>query len=305
MITEICLSGAMHRGITEIGALRAIEELNIINLKKAVGTSIGSIILFLYIIGYTSIELIDIILNTDISLFGDITIKNPKSLLEGKEIKNWIIKLANIKCNTLSSITTVQFYDLYKIHFISAVVSLEDGLEYMDHISHPDILIIDQLIATISLPFIFPPCIINSKTYLDGGLLDNFPVHLLNKGSQSIGIEIKKTQTHNEQSNNRQSNVQSNGGQSDIINLNIVQYAKKIINTISKNKSYSCDYEPYTVTIYQEYDSDFINFYMNRDDIINYYKFGYNNTINSNAYRELVFDIHKKKFNYVLEYIIL
>src|SRR6478609_12156940 len=94
IITELCVSGAMHRGIVEIGALRALEELGILNVKKVSGTSIGAVVLFMHIIGYTCSEIMDVVLDTDISLFGDFAPSElNRSVFKGSIIRNWLISI--------------------------------------------------------------------------------------------------------------------------------------------------------------------------------------------------------------------
>jgi predicted acylesterase/phospholipase RssA len=83
-----------------------------------------------------------------------------------------------------------------KIHFQIIAVSLEEGLEIFDYIKTPNIAVIDALIASMNFPFIFPPYkfqftqddYYNKKTFIDGGLLDNFPMHLLSR--DAVGLKV-------------------------------------------------------------------------------------------------------------------
>jgi predicted acylesterase/phospholipase RssA len=60
--TTVVLSGGGIKGIAHIGALKALEEKQILkNIKVFAGTSIGGMIAALYIIGYTPDEMYNFI----------------------------------------------------------------------------------------------------------------------------------------------------------------------------------------------------------------------------------------------------
>ena len=64
MYYNLVLSGGALRAIALLGAIKYLEELNILkNIKQYVGTSAGSIISFLIIIGYSSNEIINMFSN--------------------------------------------------------------------------------------------------------------------------------------------------------------------------------------------------------------------------------------------------
>lgn len=295
MITEICMSGAMHRGIVEIGALRAFEELGILDIKKAVGTSIGTIVLFMFIIGYSCLDIFEAVFESDVALFGDFDTEDisiyQKSVFKGLEIKNWIIEMASKKIKNFETVTTLQLYNETGVHLIATTVCLETGLEYIDYINFPEVLVIDQLMATISLPYIFRPCIINLKTFLDGGLIENFPVHLIEDNIWSLGIEIKKEE------------------QWSLDTENIIQYTKRIVKAIAKDaESVPIINNPFQersiVTINcKESEKMIINFHMSKDDKFNYYKLGLERTKNSEAYKKITRMLHERKFKEVVDYI--
>ena len=59
-IDTICFSGGGTKGLVFVGAIKALVEKNVIDLSKInkyIGTSAGSIIALLLLIGYTPAEL--------------------------------------------------------------------------------------------------------------------------------------------------------------------------------------------------------------------------------------------------------
>lgn len=186
MIEELCIAGGQHKGIAYIGVLKRIEHL--LQLKKLVGNSIGAFIGCLIIIGYTSDELLDIVLDVNLNTFTDININNEElSLVKGEEFRNWVKLTIEKKINPFISLKDL--YEKTKIHFIISQVSLKRGPFYMDYENSPDISLYDAMIATMSIPFLFPPHKINDEHFVDGGIIDNFPIHLLSE--QGLGIKIK------------------------------------------------------------------------------------------------------------------
>ena len=69
-----CLfGGGAIRGVSYIGAIRAMEELGI-NPNRLAGSSVGSIIASFLAVGYSAEELKDIFIKVNFELFKDISI---------------------------------------------------------------------------------------------------------------------------------------------------------------------------------------------------------------------------------------
>lgn len=78
--------------------------------------------------------------------------------------------------------TLKEFETVTKKTFICTTYNLtDDKREYISSKSHPNLLITDAIKMTCAVPFLFGPCLINNKYYLDGGLFDNFPLNYMIK----------------------------------------------------------------------------------------------------------------------------
>ncbi len=274
---ELCLSGASHRGIYELGSLKALEEAGILrNVKKAVGTSIGAIILCLYIIGYTVDDIFDEIYKTDTQLFAKLSLAN--SIFEMQFLKDWILSFIKKRCLTIETITTLEFYNKYNVIFITPAISLEKGLEYISHITEPNMKIIDQLISTISIPFVFSPNIVGEKTYIDGGLLDNYSIGMLDTNSECIGIIVRCKQIPY------------------VHTGNIVSFIKRVLALIEHTPVIN----EHTIVLSIE-DSDIIDFNLSIDDKVNMFRIGYNLTIESSIYNKFLLKRHSEKYQNTLD----
>ena len=60
--TKLVLSGGGIKGIAHVGALYALDKLDILNnITEFAGTSVGSLVLALYVIGYKPVEMYEFI----------------------------------------------------------------------------------------------------------------------------------------------------------------------------------------------------------------------------------------------------
>lgn len=186
VIEELCLAGACHRGISYIGAVTRLEELGLLKrdkLKKVVGVSIGSFLAFCYICNYGMAQLFVDVVNEDISKFNDICITE-NSVLAGKVFRDWVLRCVSKMVDP--NITMAEFYAKYKVDFTIVATCLQDGVHYISHKKYPNFKVYDALIASMNVPFVFPPYEIDGKSYIDGGMIDNFPMHLL--GVDAVGL---------------------------------------------------------------------------------------------------------------------
>lgn len=211
IVEELCVAGACHRGISYIGAFKKLEQLGILkasNLKRVIGVSIGSFIIFCYILGYPMDDILEYVLDTEIHLFKDIELCE-NSFLKGAVFRAWIhscvVKVMNNfekdKEDTRHGsdfkhgpdITMIQLYEKTHIDFTIVTTCLESGVVYINYKTRPNMKVYDALICSMNVPIVFPPYEVNGLTYIDGGLLENFPIHLLGYGA--LGIKSSRTLT--------------------------------------------------------------------------------------------------------------
>ena len=114
----------------------------------------------------------------------DILIKSFNPLFKAKDLD-------------ISTITLKDFYVKTNktVHIFST--NITDG-EIVDfsHITHPDWLLIDALHASMCIPTVIEPVIKDNKCYIDGGVVNNFPINFaLNtfKNNQIFGIKTEAT----------------------------------------------------------------------------------------------------------------
>lgn len=201
-IENLVLSGGGIKGYTYIGVMKALEEKNI-KLKKIVGSSIGSFFSLLIVLKYSSIELISIVSKMNVT-FEDMLSSNIDNIDidvmlsnliysygidNGDKVHNIIkIFIKNKIKNT--EITFKELYDYNNIEITIVITNLSKNItEYCNYINTPDMKIHLAIRASISLPLIFNPVIIDNSYYIDGGVTNNLAIDYIGEKN------IKKTLT--------------------------------------------------------------------------------------------------------------
>ena len=184
----IVFSGGGIRGLTYIGCLKALEEYNILKEVSIIsGSSVGAVFALLIILGYTAQQLESLILELDLEKFKDITGESVLSFTinYGIDTGNKLMRLISIlikKKTENSDITLLELYEMTKIKFIITGTCVNThSTEYFSYESNPDMRVIDAIRITISIPLIYNAFHYNEMIYVDGGVLDNYPIHLFNE----------------------------------------------------------------------------------------------------------------------------
>lgn len=176
----LVLSGGSTRGIVQLGMLYALhEQKKLSNIQLYVGTSIGSIINLLLLVGYTPLEIFTFVCTTQLSL--DTQSINVLTLLTEfglfsldpffEHIENKIID----KLDYVPSLK--ELYENYGKHFVSVTYNLSKRkLMYISHETHPDLCCIDALKMSANIPLIFHKYIYDGDSYIDGGFFDQFAI---------------------------------------------------------------------------------------------------------------------------------
>ena len=101
-------------------------------------------------------------------------------------------------------------------------------IDFFDYIISPDCKIIDALIMSISIPLLFNPIKYNNQYYVDGGLIDNYPItYFENERKETLGILV---------SSNTINRFDINNIEDYLVGLCMASYSKLIKNTINNFK---------------------------------------------------------------------
>lgn len=175
----IALGGGGARGLSHIGVLKVLEKEGI-KIDYVVGVSIGAFIGAYYALG---LDLEDIekeaVSFTKMKAIRELLdLSNPKiSILKGKKIFKFINKL----------IGEASFSDT-KIPLRIITTDLANGKEVI--LSKGNIA--KAVLASLSIPAIFPPVKIGNRYLIDGGVSNLTPVDTVNKAGIDIilGVDL-------------------------------------------------------------------------------------------------------------------
>lgn len=197
----LALSGGGMRGIAHAGVLKALEE-NDIKVDIFAGTSSGSLVAILSVIGFDSTEILELFKKYAYSLVGDdsevIILDN---LLFNKKLKFDGLRSGKPIEDLYNKICLEKGYSYMKdlkipIGVVSTDATLEkecvfssvipEDSEYINNIE-----IGKAVRASSSFSVVFDPCIYEEKVLLDGGILNNVPVDVARKLGADKVIAIK------------------------------------------------------------------------------------------------------------------
>lgn len=165
----IVLSGGGIRGIAHLGVLKAFADAGV-KFCKISGTSAGSIVGALFAQGIDPEVILHAFLKTKLSRFirpsigaaGLLSLENTKNLF-----LEYIPHNSFEGLQTPLSITATNFSRGTLVYFSSGKL-------------------IPAIQASSAIPGVFKPVIIDSEMFVDGGVLDNFPVEPLRKDCNFI-----------------------------------------------------------------------------------------------------------------------
>tara|TARA_B100000674_G_scaffold189467_1_gene154199 strand:+ start:978 stop:1853 length:876 start_codon:yes stop_codon:yes gene_type:complete len=206
VIKHLVFSGGGPIGLISYGAAKQLNKKKfweIENIKTIYGASVGAYMGTLISLGYEWDWIDDYFIKRPWSKIIDIEIitlleaYNKKGLLGEKFINDIILPLLEAK-GLSKEVTFKELYEFNKIEI--HIYSTEINGEHMknidiSYITHPNMKVITGLCMSMAFPFIFSPVIDSDNCYIDGGVLNNFPLNdCLEKNRNSdeiLGFDIR------------------------------------------------------------------------------------------------------------------
>ena len=182
--------GGAIRGISYIGAIKALEELNI-NSKTIAGSSVGAIFAVLYAIGYTSEEIKNMFLKINFDLFRDIHFGFGKSfaISKGEVFLEWVRDMIEKKFYgenyRKGENPTVKFKDLDKNLIIITTDLTNFTCKEFSKFETPDFEVATAVRISSTMPGLMTPVIYEGVELVDGDLQKSQPLWKLSKHLQT------------------------------------------------------------------------------------------------------------------------
>jgi predicted acylesterase/phospholipase RssA len=210
-IKHLVIAGGGDYGFAFYSALSESHRdgfWNIHNIKTMYGTSIGSLIVVCLALAKTiSFDMYDdFMLNRPWHKVFDFHLRKILQLVKEKGVFNK--KLVEVGMSPVFNavdipmdITMADYYRHTNIE-IHLMVSNMTTLELMDvsYKTCPDWKVLDAIYASMGLPVLFEPYVVDGNVYADGGFINNFPVNIcIDNGAipdEILGVVREPTQKH-------------------------------------------------------------------------------------------------------------
>ena len=286
MLKNIIFPGGGLKGWAYIGAIRALTELvEYSKIEQVIGTSIGSLFGLCYVLQIEWSYLLDFIINLDFKEMIDIDIDSilvTQSLLEGKKYQQLLREVISTKVDP--EITFLELKSISKILFtINAYNITKRKEDYFNYLLTPDVKVIDAVMASCTLPLIFPAYNINNNYYYDSFLINNCPYNIIEpletmvfeislipdffSGTLTTGNTLGPTGNTLGPTGNT---LGPTGNNNSLYNL-----MQSLLASVQVNKDTNLGNYIITEIIQEKYNNDMANINQNKDDIFNIYMYGY------------------------------
>lgn len=187
MITSLVLSGGGTKGIAYLGVLKRMSELKddkdiTIDVKRVVCVSIGCLFGLVLLLNYEYEEIEEEILQKDFKSLQELKVSNfvaHYGIDSGRNIIGWIETLI-IKKGLSKDVTFVELFNhTGKQYQVLATNINKHKITIFDHITTPNVMVTNAIRMSISIPFVFASTMYKGDVHVDGGLINNFPMYLI------------------------------------------------------------------------------------------------------------------------------
>jgi predicted acylesterase/phospholipase RssA len=194
----LVISGGGIKGLSALGALKCLFDYDIIDKPEIyAGTSIGACGCFLLNIGYDPKDIYDVY--EEINYVELIKYIEPDNLLLdpcfGLSTPERVLQMIYTfmkKKKINKNITFSQLFELTKSKLIITGTCLNNMTTYyFSKDTYPNMQVLKAIRISISIPFIFRPYTFEKKIWVDGSVMNNFPIDLFNdRLDEVIGIYL-------------------------------------------------------------------------------------------------------------------
>lgn len=194
-IKTLVFSGGSVKGFAHIGALCKLWDDGLLSeIEECIGTSAGAIVACFHAAGFSPYDVWDFIMNIDVSrlVSPNFILLLSSCGLESGDIMYNVMEDTLSKRTNIKNVTFKQLYDITKVK-LTITGSCLDTKEvvYFNHETYPDMPVSYAVRISISIPCFFTPFVWEGKKYIDGAVLDNFPIKITeDKIDDTVGILI-------------------------------------------------------------------------------------------------------------------
>uniref|UniRef100_A0A6C0LY11 PNPLA domain-containing protein n=1 Tax=viral metagenome TaxID=1070528 RepID=A0A6C0LY11_9ZZZZ len=199
MFDTLVISGGGIKGFSTLGAVQFFHGQGMLDsITTYCGCSIGSVLCLLLNCGYTPLEVLARLSTIDLmhlmkTASGMFNVLKTFGFINIDDFATQIEILVRKRFDRVP--TLEELYRLTNKKIIIAVTNATLGkAEYLDYENSPGLSCIEAIKMSCNLPLVFQRVTYNGALYVDGGLLDNFPIlYVDKKGEWNSILGIKTT----------------------------------------------------------------------------------------------------------------
>lgn len=203
--STLVLSGGGIKGLAYVGAFIELENRNFLkNIKNILSVSSGALFGLLLIIGYTSKEMLDLVSELDFTLIQNIDPDGAFDFLinygidNGDNLEKFIKSLLRNKGYS-ENITFLELYNKIKVYYRCYAVQINDSIyKEFSYKETPNYTVIFGIRSSMCVPIYFFPLIdpYTNDIYIDGGIINNYPIHLLSEDEKKSTLGLYLSGSH-------------------------------------------------------------------------------------------------------------
>ena len=183
-IKHLVISGGGPSLLQVLGMLQIlINEKMLNNVETVYGTSAGAFIAVIFCLQFEDLNIVkDYLIDRPwhevftIQLHQIFELYQTKGIFD-KTIIETVVKPLFLSKDISLQITLQEFYEFSKIdlHIFAFEINSFQTVDF-SHSTHPTIPLIDVIFMSSSLPILMRPTMLNQGCYIDGGVLENYPL---------------------------------------------------------------------------------------------------------------------------------
>lgn len=184
-IKHLVLSSGAYKGFYTIGAIYHLHNegfFNMSDIKSIYGSSVGSILGSILCLKLDLDDLVEYAINKPWHKSFKFTVDSLLNILSNKGIidKTFIVSVFENLLKNAGLAKNCTLKDLYEHSGIDLnlfTTKYEDiSLLKISHKSHPDMELLDAIYISSTIPFIFQPLYIENSCYIDGAVVNPYPL---------------------------------------------------------------------------------------------------------------------------------
>lgn len=203
--THLILSGGGFQGLSYIGVYRYLKQMNMFHsIRHIVGCSMGAVCAYFFALDLNVDELEKYVLSvmqnpvyTEFELEGLLTLYENKGLYTVLTFKKIFIDAFKLKYHR--EINEITFQEFAKITgknlYITALQLTSLTPTVFSNIDTPLVDVFTAVLASMCIPFLFQPVMINKELYIDGGIVNGLPIDCLSYHSTDKVLALYLTMT--------------------------------------------------------------------------------------------------------------